>query len=187
LHLPAQDILYLQNKVAYLRDEQAYKKIFLHFYPSLKKFALSIVQNNEVAEEIVSDTMMKIWEAGSKIAQIEKIDSYLFTAIKNNCLTSLKKYKAETIEIDETISVQEQDLDPLQCIEMAETKKVIKDCVGKLPPQCVMVYTLVKEEGFPYKKVSDILGISQNTIETHMRIALKRIRLALTNYLLEKK
>jgi RNA polymerase sigma-70 factor (ECF subfamily) len=49
-----------------------------------------------------------------------------------------------------------------------------------------MVFKLIKEEGFSYKKVSGILEISQNTIETHMRIALKRIKVSLNNYLSEK-
>jgi RNA polymerase sigma-70 factor (family 1) len=170
-----------------MRDEQAYKKIFLHFYGSLKSFAIAIVKDNEAAEDIVSDTMMNIWNAGSKIAQIEKLDRYLFTATKNNALNFLKKQKAQPVTLNESILVNTATgNNALQQVELVETEKVIAECVGHLPPQCVMVYKLVKEEGFAYKKVSEILEISQNTIETHMRIALKRIRAALENYLVSK-
>ena len=45
-----------------------------------------------------------------------------------------------------------------------------------LPTKCQMVFRLIKEERMTYKEVSNIMNISQNTIETHMRIALKKIR-----------
>ncbi len=82
MNLQAKDILFLQNRVAYVRDELAYKKLFFHFYTSLHRFSLSIVKDFEVAEEIVSDTMMKIWDMGNKLATIEKLDAYLFRTVK---------------------------------------------------------------------------------------------------------
>ena len=187
MNLQAKDILFLQNRVAYIRDEIAYKKLFFHFYTPLHRFSISIVKDFEVAEEIVSDTMMKIWDMGNKLATIEKLDSYLFTSIKNACFTFLSKKKQETSDID-TISANDISNyeNPETQMLVSEIEKQISSCVNNLPPQCVMVFKLIKEEGFSYKKVSGILEISQNTIETHMRIALKRIKASLNNYLSEK-
>ena len=187
MNLQAKDILFLQNRVAYIRDEIAYKKLFFHFYTPLHRFSISIVKDFEVAEEIVSDTMMKIWDMGNKLATIEKLDSYLFKSIKNACFTFLSKKKLETSHIDfvATNSISDYENPETQML-VSEMAKKINSCVNELPPQCVMVFKLIKEEGFSYKKVSGILEISQNTIETHMRIALKRIRASLSNYLSEK-
>lgn len=187
MNLQAKDILFLQNRVAYVRDELAYKKLFFHFYTSLHRFSFSIVKDFEVAEEIVSDTMMKLWDMGNKLATIEKLDAYLFTSIKNACFTFLSKRKLETSENDELSINNISDFEnPENLLLVSEMEKKINSCVNELPPQCVMVFKLIKEEGFSYKKVSGILEISQNTIETHMRIALKRIRAALSSYLSEK-
>ena len=187
MNLQAKDILFLQNRVAYVSDELAYKKLFFHFYTSLHRFSFSIVKDFEVAEEIVSDTMMKLWDMGNKLATIEKLDAYLFTSIKNACFTFLSKRKLETLENDELSIHNISDFEnPETHLLVSEMEKKINSCVNELPPQCVMVFKLIKEEGFSYKKVSGILEISQNTIETHMRIALKRIRAALSSYLLEK-
>ena len=187
MNLQAKDILFLQNRVAYLRDEIAYKKLFFHFYTSLHRFSLSIVKDFEVSEEIVSDTMMKIWDMGNKLATIEKLDAYLFTSIKNACFTFLSKKKLETSDIDTVVSNTMSNYEnPETQLLVSEMEKKISRCVNKLPPQCIMVFKLIKEEGFSYKKVSGILEISQNTIETHMRIALKRIKASLNNYLSEK-
>jgi RNA polymerase sigma-70 factor (family 1) len=187
LNLQAKDILFLQNRVAYVRDELAYKKLYFHFYTSLHRFTVGIVNDFELAEEIVSDTMMKIWDMGNKLATIEKLDAYLFRSIKNACFTFLAKRKLETSQIDfvATNSISDYENPETQML-VSEMAKKINSCVNELPPQCVMVFKLIKEEGFSYKKVSGILEISQNTIETHMRIALKRIRASLSNYLSEK-
>ena len=187
MNLHPKDILFLQNRVAYVRDEIAYKKLFFHYYTSLHRFSFSIVKDFEVAEEIVSDTMMKIWDVGSKLATIEKLDAYLFTSIKNACFSFLSKKKMETFVFNatETNDISDYESPETQMV-VSEMERKINSCVNDLPPQCVMVFKLIKEEGFSYKKVSGILEISQNTIETHMRIALKRIRESLNNYLLEK-
>jgi RNA polymerase sigma-70 factor (ECF subfamily) len=49
--------------------------------------------------------------------------------------------------------------------------------------KCQLVFRLIKEEGLSYKEVSKVLEISQNTIETHMRIALRKIRMDLQQFL----
>ena len=187
MNLQAKDILFLQHRVAYVRDEPAYKKLFFHFYTSLHRFSFGIIKNYEVAEEIVSDTMMKVWDMGNRLATIEKLDSYLFTATKNACFTHLAKNKIDTTDIDSANTVDLSDYEnPETQLLLSEIQKKINNCINELPPQCVMVFKLIKEEGFSYKKVSGILEISQNTIETHMRIALKKIRTSLSVYLSEK-
>lgn len=151
------------------------------------RFSFAIVKDYEVAEEIVSDTMMKIWDMGNKLASIEKLDAYLFTSLKNACLTFLSKNKLSVDDIEKSEVLNFSDYEnPENKMQLSEIEKKINSCVSELPPQCIMVFKLIKEEGFSYKKVSGILQISQNTIETHMRIALKKIRLALSQYLAEK-
>ena len=187
MHLQVKDILFLQNRVAYVRDELAYKKLFFHFYTPLHRFSIGIVKDYEAAEEIVSDTMMKIWDLGNKLASIDKLDAYLFTSIKNACLTYLSKKKLQLTDIAAIdINLIPEYENPESQMQLSEIEKKLNSCVNELSPQCVMVFKLIKEEGFSYKKVSSILEISQNTIETHMRIALKKVRFALSLYLSEK-
>lgn len=187
MNLSVKDILFLQNKVAYTRDEQAYKQLFFHFHGPLLRFANGIVQHHETAEEIVSDTLMKIWDAGNKLAQIDKLNLYLFTSVKNACLTHLSKRKLETSSIETQQLAEISDgQNPESQLIVSEIEDQILHCIKGLPMQCNMVYRLIKDEGFSYKDVSSILGISQNTIETHMRIALKKIRASLNSYLSKK-
>lgn len=185
----SQNILFLQNRVAYARDEDAYKKIFYHFHPKLYRFCYSLTNDSYASDEMVSDVMLKIWLMEQKLAYIDKLDSYLFRAVKNAALSYLSKQKSGNLNVDDlqqTIFAKNNDNAESHMMNL-ETKDQLEIAVSSLPTQCQMVFRLIREEGFSYKQVGAILEISQNTIETHMRIALKRIKLQLDKYLMGSK
>ncbi len=188
--LTPQEILVLQNRVAYARDEQAYKKLFLHFYPSLFRFSNSIVKREGLAEEIVSDVMMRIWEMEIKLAYVDKLNVYLLTAIKNASLSQLSKVEKQIVDITEMnendFSIGKQE-NPESRYIYTELQWLTENAIQNLPKQCQLIYRLIREEGLSHKDVIATLEISQNTIESQMRIALKKIRQALDAYLFPKK
>lgn len=189
MKLNRQDILFLQNRVAYTRDERAYQKLFLHFHPPLHRFADSMLKNTEVAEEIVSDVMMRIWDLASTLAQVDDLNVYLFTAVKNACLNHLGKRKWETLALNEVMENEITDIgnNPENRMIFTEVERYVENAISTLPPQCQMIFRLIREQGFSHREVAVIAEISQNTIETQMRIALRKIRLSLESYLQGKK
>jgi len=186
LKLSSQELLYHQSKVAYYRDEQSYKRLFLYFHPILYRFSFNILQDRSVSEEIVSDMMLKIWEMGNKLSQIQHLKLFLITSVKNACFTYLssKKHKQSLNEAidNEDISIFNED-SPEQLYIYSEVTQRVNKVITSLPIKCQLGFRLIMEEGLSYKEVSKVLEISQNTIETHMRIALRKIRMDLQQFL----
>ncbi|OQP56801.1 hypothetical protein A3860_09450 [Niastella vici] len=180
----------LQEKMAYLQDEDAYRKLFYHFYPVLLSFCTTILNNNEDAEEVVSEVMLKIWTMGSALKQVDNLTVYLFTAARNKAYDVLRKKKRALHTVSISSTIQEAIIDK-NSPETVYTRDELEQFIGKtihaLPTQSQLVFRLIKEQGLPYKQVTEVLGISLNTAETHMRNALKKIRTALNVYLTEKK
>jgi RNA polymerase sigma-70 factor (ECF subfamily) len=86
------------------------------------------------------------------------------------------------------IEVVNQNLFSLQKFDennfsLDEIETIIDDAVSSLPERCQMIFRMSKMEGLSYKQISDKLGISTNTIEGQMNIALKKLRVILKNYL----
>jgi DNA-directed RNA polymerase specialized sigma24 family protein len=109
LKLSSQELQYHQSKVAYYRDEQSYKHLFLYFHPVLFRFSFNILHNKSVSEEIVSDMMLKVWEMGNKLSQIQHLKIFLITSVKNACFTYLSSKKHlqslnESIDNEDIIS-----------------------------------------------------------------------------------
>lgn len=190
MKLAPQEILNLQKRMSYLQDEDSYKQLFYHFYPILLNFCVTILNNKEDAEEVVSEVLLKVWTMGEDLDHIENLTVYLFTAARNKAYDALRKQQRHAPVIAISDQIQENIADensPEILYTSGELEQYITKIIRALPTQAQLVYRLVKEQGLPYKQVTEILGISLNTAETHMRLALKKIRTALSAYLSDKK
>lgn len=176
------EILYLQKRVAHFRDEKAYKELFLHFYTPLHRFVLGIIKDIEFAEDIVSESLTTLWIMEEKIAQVERLDYYLFRCVRNAVFAHNKKRKIEGLNVEDATLTAASLYSADTNLNLKETSQAIECVVQSLPSQCQMVFRLAKDEGMSYKEIESILEISENTIKTHMRIALKRIRSGLKKY-----
>jgi RNA polymerase sigma-70 factor (ECF subfamily) len=188
--LGAQEILILQNQLSYLQDEDSYKKLFYHFYPVLLSFCTAILNNKEDAEEVVSEVMLRVWTMGSALNHVDNLTVYLFTAARNKAYDVLRKKKRETSTVAITENIQEYMVDknsPESLYASNELEQYLSKTIRALPTQSQLVYRLIREQGLAYKQVTEVLGISLNTAETHMRLALKKIRTALNAYFSEEK
>ncbi|GAB3412531.1 RNA polymerase sigma factor [Niabella aquatica] len=177
------DILYWQKRVAYFRDEKAYKALYFHFYTSLHRFAVALLGDPETSEELVSDVMIRIWLMEEKLNSVNRLDLYLFKSVRNAALAFINENRPVVLHTGNP-SCQEQTgyFTADSKINTNEISNCIEAAVKRLPPQSRLVFRLVKEEGLSYKEVQSIMGISNNSIKTHIRIALKRIRLALEDF-----
>jgi RNA polymerase sigma-70 factor (family 1) len=172
-----ENIRLLQQAVACFDDTQAYKQLFLLFYPSLVHFAVSIIKSRESAEEIVSDVFIKIWQKRQHLEKVENLSFYLFTAVKNRCINQFNDFKNRTeININD-ISIEFKSIyhDPEQKMISAEAIKQIQEAIQELPPRCRLIFKLVKEEGLKYKEVAELLQLSVKTVENQMSLAFKKI------------
>jgi len=188
--LGVQEILILQEKMSFFQDEDSYKKLFYHFYPVLLSFCTAILNNKEDAEEVVSEVMLKVWTMGEDLYRVDNLSVYLFKAARNKAYDVLRKKKREAAIVSISDTIQEHVIDtnsPEIVYDREELEQFIGNTIRALPTQSQLVFRLVKEQGLPYKQVTEVLGISLNTAETHMRLALKKIRTALNAYQTEKK
>lgn len=174
--IAAAKISYLQEQIARYDDKFAYKELFVSFYNPLLKFALTMV-SREQAEEIVSDVFVHIWEKRKRIDSISNLKVYLYKAVKNTALNYIAKQNRNSTTGMEEVGIELQSIyfNPEQLLITAEMLKRIKLAVDQLPPQCKLVFKLVKEDELKYREVAEILGISVKTVENQVTIALRKI------------
>ena len=190
MKLAAQEKLILQKKLSFVQNEDAYRKLFYHFYPILLSFCTTILNNKQDAEEVVSEVMLKVWTMGEDLNHVENLTVYLFKAARNKAYDVLRKKNRAVATIALSENIQEHVIDknsPESLYTTGELEQYISEIIRALPTQSQLVFRLIKEQGMAYKQVTEVLGISLNTTETHMRLALKKIRTALNAYLTDKK
>ena len=140
-------------------------------------FAIGFLKNKEIAEEIVSDVYVNIWNNRSQTEKINNLKSYLFTSVRNGCVSHLRKVKNEKIiSID---SVNEFSFIPVEVPEDGLVEKEIIEqiyaAIETLPCKCRMVFTLAKINGLKYKEIAEVLDITEKTVNNHLVLAVKKI------------
>ena len=166
-------------------NQKAFEGMYRLFFPRLYNFALLYVHKKEVAEELVNDIMVKVWEKRATLHTIENIETYLFTAVRNHSLNYLRKFSHYHIVLEEEQGLAEVISlnNPEKALEWKEINYKLNLAIEQLPTQCRTVFKLIKEDGLSYKQVAEILGLSPRTVETQLFRAIKKLSLSLDGFL----
>lgn len=168
------DIPELQNRI-YSGDTQAFKELYDCYCTPLLHLALAIVYNREMAEEIVADVFIAVWRKRKGLHQVNNLKWYLYAATRNIALNYLRKYAhKKTLHLDEA-HLLEYEINPEAQLISNEMMRHINMAISELPPQCRVIFKLVKEDGLKYREVAVLLNISIKTVENQVGIALKKL------------
>lgn len=174
-----------------LGDEETYISLFRSYYIPLCAYSRRYVGRKDVAEEIVSDTFLKIWENRTSIQINTSVKSYLFQAVYNNSLYYLRKLKneavladyfANTVSENIAFSTFPEEIEE-QSLIMEDINVRIEEAVSQLPEQQQKAFRLKRFEGKKNAEVAKIIGLSVKTVEMHLSKATLALRQNLKDYL----
>lgn len=160
-------------------DSKAYKELFDLYYMPLCVYALKYCDSFELAEDIVQDLFVQLWDKKLFMKLEGAISPYLFKSVKNNTLQTLKKkskYYFEDIEdqINKLMTEEQVDLEVLE-----QEKRKLYTQVEALPEKSKEIFKSIVLDGMKYKEVAVRLNISVNTVKTQYSRALKQLRSSL--------
>jgi RNA polymerase sigma-70 factor (family 1) len=165
------------------KDEGTFERFYKEHYKSFFLMSCKYLKDPALAEEIVNDVFLKIWEDGDKIKIESSLKSYLYKAIINRSINLLNKNKRESA-YHSNINVIPEESYELRQIEENELMIKIYAAIDQLPDQCKRVFEMSRFEELKQQEIADKLGISIKTVKNHITIALKQLSIALIQNLL---
>lgn len=161
-----------------LGSEKGLNRVFRLYNRPLLYFALQFVKKQEIAEEVVADVFIKIWQRRNDFEDVNKIKTFLYISVKNGCLNYLKSSYAqrEMYPIDEWQNLQCQDSGVLQKIVKTELIKSIYDELYSLPEKQREVFLLSFIEDLEVEDISKRLGMSVSAVYANKSRALASLR-----------
>lgn len=161
-------------------DINAFNLLFKNHYKSLCVSALLLIKDEKVAEDVVQDVFLKIWNKRKELEFVSNFNSYLYISVKNACLDQLRKTR-HTDDINE-VEISDEALDPFHSVRIKELSKQLKEATDSLPIQCKVIFEMVYVDGKKYQEVANELGVSINTIKTQLKRALAKMRVIMEKY-----
>ena len=180
--LSEEEIQLLQINIAEFDDTKAFGQLYVAYMHRLLQLAHSIIKNKELAEEIVSDVFVRIWQRRKNLKKVDNLRLYLYVSTKNTALNYLSRhFRKDTISLDEmSINMPIAGYNPEELMITSEAVRRIAVAIQQLPPRCKLVFKLVKEDRLKYNEIAQILNISVKTIDAQLAIALKKISSAVS-------
>ena len=172
----------LFRKVAFQDDEQAFKELFLEFYPALCVFAMRYITHEETARDIVQDVFFKIWKNRKIIDISASFRNFLITSVRNNCTDYLRKQEVENRYMENN-TWSAIHTSPEEVYTLKELETSIGEALEKLPPNVREAFEMSRFKGMTYVAIADKMAVSPKTIEAYISQALKTLRIELRDYL----
>ena len=169
-------------------DEEAFRLIFDRCYKGLCVVACFYTNDNADAEDIVQQVLIKMWE-GKHFRNINSsMTSYLRSAVINACLNHLEKKKTDQKRFNR-LPDQKTIAEAFDFLVDEEEKAVFEKALSEIPSQSRKAIELVYFAGQPYKKAADAMDISINTIKSHLKAGLRKIKVSpvINHYFADKK
>ncbi|MBP5277149.1 MAG: RNA polymerase sigma-70 factor [Prevotella sp.] len=159
-------------------DDHALRLIYKEHYKMLVGYAMQLLGSMEEAEDAVQDVMLKTWQQHNTFNSEGQLRVYLFNAVRNQCLTRLehlqvtinhqdhykREYREMMLEDNETIALHKE-----------EVYRQLIMAIDKMPAKQRDIF-LLAIEGKQNKEIAEILHLSINTVKSHKRRGVERLR-----------
>lgn len=158
-------------------DEAAFSAIYRHYYPSLYMYLLRFCKVPSLAEDLVHDVFLKIWEIRDRINPQLSFSGYLYRIARNHVFKTISKLATDG-QMRAQLYQQLADIDPKHPEELVRTReydRLFHEALSKLTAQRLNVFRLCRQEGKSYDEAAAILGISRNAVKKHMVLGMRFI------------
>ena len=156
-------------------ERQAFDEIYDRFWDKLFVTATNRLGDANEAEDLVQDVMLHLWNNQATISIQTSLSAYLAVAVKYEVINYLAKKKRYQGYASST-NLSETDNSTENFLQLNELQGRLSKLVKSLPEKCQMAFVLSREQGLSQKQIAEKMGVSENTVETHLKRAVKKLR-----------
>lgn len=151
----------------------------------LYRLALRITLDSAEAEDIVQDTMIRVWHRKDEWEKFDSIEAYCLTVARNLAIDRSHKSESKNIPLSDESNDISDSFDPHEMMEHDEQLGIIHKIMNQLPEKQRSVMQLRDIEGKNYKEIAEILDITEEQVKINLfrgRQKLKQKYLEIQNY-----
>ncbi|NMH86756.1 RNA polymerase sigma factor [Flavivirga algicola] len=149
-------------------EEKAYMFLLDTYHRRLHAYALTLVDDHSLAQDIVQNVFLRTWQHREKLNHKFTIQSFLYKSVYNEFVNTYKKDKAMMLLQMKYYESLHQEVEKTDEKTLEEIIQLVTKEVEKLPPKCKQIFSLSKKEGLTNIEISEYLNVSIKTVEAHI-------------------
>ena len=141
------------------------------------RLALRITCNDAEAEDIVQDTLMKVWNRRERWDEIDSIEAFCMTICRNLALDRMRKMDNHNSSLEDNLhETPSATRNPYEEMNQKDRIQLVRKLVDSLPEKQRTCMQLRDFEGKSYKEVAEILQISEDQVKVNIFRARQTIK-----------
>ena len=158
-------------------DHKAYTIIFDRFYGLLFIHACKMLGNEHEAKDVVQELFEVLWLRRENISFEQSLSSYLYASIRNRIINVISHKKVENKYIESLSDFMDRDTKLADYhVRELEMQRIIEQEIAALPKKMKEIFKMSRREYLSYKQIASKLDISEQTVRTHVKKALRILR-----------
>jgi RNA polymerase sigma-70 factor (ECF subfamily) len=144
----------------------------------LYRMALRMTQNPADAEDVVQETMMKVWSRREQWSQIESIEAFCLTICRNVALDKMRRMEHQEQSLDATVDPADRShfSNPEEQAIQRDRVRMVRLLISQLPEKQRSCMQLRDIEGKSYKDIAEVLGITEPQVKINIFRARQTIK-----------
>jgi RNA polymerase sigma-70 factor (ECF subfamily) len=162
-----------------LGDRPAFEELYNATRSKLFAVSLRIVRERQLAEEVLQDSFVSIWNHAADYAQARSAPTTWMTAIvRNRSLDVLRRGAHEVSDVDEAMAAKmiDESASPSQHLEDATDTHAVRQCLEELEAEQRQSIALAFYHGLSHSELAAHMRKPLGTVKTHIRRGLMRLR-----------
>ena len=155
-------------------DVKAFEEIYHKYASRMLTYALQILKEKEVCEDIVQNIFIDFWSK-RETNTVENLEGYLFRAVKFQIFKYFRDTKFSNEDLTR-LNLVEVSVSASKVLEYQDLELAIKNSVDQLPSRCKEIFELSRFEHKTNQEIADLLGVSLQAVKNQISKALSAIR-----------
>jgi RNA polymerase sigma-70 factor (ECF subfamily) len=157
-------------------DVHALDELYARFGPGLLSYLTSYLNDRQLAEEVLQDVMLAVWNNASGFRGESKVRTWLIVIARNRAINTRRRKEPQLMPLDDELDFQSSDTGPLEKIERKDQQEALREVLQTLPPTQREILELVFFHQLSGPEVADVLGINIGTVKSRLHRAKEMLR-----------
>ena len=163
-------------------QESSLEELYKYYYPRLYDFSRSFLKLEQGIDDILQEVFIRIWQNRKRIKDPASFNSFIFTITRNLLLNELRsRLNHNNLKEDIRKLSTAEEYAGVDLVQYKDLKNRVDKLIEELPERQKEIFILSRSEGLSHKEIASRLQITPKTVEYHISLAIKSLKLKLSN------